>query len=105
MQTPTDVLNPTAANGSSAPQAIPAENELNGDAHGLAELLHALQAMREGGILTITSAPLEKEGEQWVRVSIADTGPGIPAQILGKIFTPFFTTKAQGTGLGGKSAH
>src|ERR1700692_2228219 len=48
MQTPTDVLNPTAANGSSAPQAIPAENELNGDAHGLAELLHALQAMRVG---------------------------------------------------------
>ena len=31
---------------------------------------------------------------------IADTGPGIPPQILGKIFTPFFTTKAQGTGLG-----
>ena len=63
-------------------------------------ILNALQAMREGGILTITSAPLEKEGEKWVRVSIADTGPGIPAQILGKIFTPFFTTKAQGTGLG-----
>ncbi|HWI39903.1 MAG TPA: ATP-binding protein, partial [Verrucomicrobiae bacterium] len=33
-------------------------------------------------------------------VSIIDTGPGIPLQILGKIFTPFFTTKAQGTGLG-----
>lgn len=63
-------------------------------------ILNALQAMREGGILTITSAPLEKEGEKWVRVSIADTGPGIPEQILGKIFTPFFTTKAQGTGLG-----
>ncbi len=41
---------PAAANGSSAPQAIPhaAENGLNGDAHGLAELLHALQAMRVG---------------------------------------------------------
>ena len=55
MQTPTEVLNPAApapaaANGSSAPQAIPhpAENELNGDAHGLTELLHALQAMRVG---------------------------------------------------------
>ena len=55
MQTPTEVLDPAAptpaaANGSSAPQAIPqaAENELNGDAHGLAELLHALQAMRVG---------------------------------------------------------
>jgi HAMP domain-containing protein/CheY-like chemotaxis protein/signal transduction histidine kinase len=53
MQTPTEVLNPAApaaANGSSAPQAIPhpAENGLDGDAHGLTELLHALQAMRVG---------------------------------------------------------
>src|ERR1700690_2402727 len=53
MQTPTEVLDPaapTAANGSSAPQAIPhaTDNGLNGDAHGLAELLHALQAMRVG---------------------------------------------------------
>ncbi|HEY6871358.1 MAG TPA: ATP-binding protein [Geobacteraceae bacterium] len=63
-------------------------------------ILNALQAMRDGGILTITSAPVEKDGERWVRVSVADTGPGIPEQILGKIFTPFFTTKAQGTGLG-----
>src|SRR5580692_11615155 len=51
MQTPTEMLDPAAAaNGSSAPQAIPhpAENGLNGDAQGLAELLHALQAMRVG---------------------------------------------------------
>ncbi|MCM2356697.1 MAG: ATP-binding protein [Geobacteraceae bacterium] len=63
-------------------------------------ILNALQAMREGGVLTITSAPVESGGETWVRVNIADTGPGIPEEILGKIFTPFFTTKAQGTGLG-----
>jgi len=50
MQTPTEVLDPTAANGSSAPQAVPhtTENGLNGDAQGLTELLHALQAMRVG---------------------------------------------------------
>jgi HAMP domain-containing protein/CheY-like chemotaxis protein/signal transduction histidine kinase len=48
MQTPTEVLNPAATNGSSAPQALPAENGPNGDAHGLTELLHALQAMRVG---------------------------------------------------------
>jgi len=50
MQTPTEVLDPAAANGSSAAQAIPhpAETGLNGDAHGLTELLHALQAMRVG---------------------------------------------------------
>src|SRR6202051_3845678 len=50
MQTPTEVLDPAAANGSPAPQAIPqaTDNGLNGDAHGLTELLHALQAMRVG---------------------------------------------------------
>jgi HAMP domain-containing protein/CheY-like chemotaxis protein/signal transduction histidine kinase len=50
MQTPNEVLDPAAANGSSAPQTIPhpAETGLNGDAHGLTELLHALQAMRVG---------------------------------------------------------
>ncbi len=49
MQTPTEVLDPAtpaAANGSSAPHAT--ENGLNGDAQGLTELLHALQAMRVG---------------------------------------------------------
>jgi two-component system sensor kinase FixL len=34
------------------------------------------------------------------RVSVRDAGPGIPAEVLQKIFTPFFTTKARGTGLG-----
>jgi two-component system sensor kinase FixL len=34
------------------------------------------------------------------RVTVADTGPGIPAEIREQIFTPFFTTKSRGTGLG-----
>jgi two-component system NtrC family sensor kinase len=63
-------------------------------------ILNALQAMRDGGLLIITSSSFEKDGETWVRASVADTGPGIPLPILEKIFTPFFTTKAQGTGLG-----
>ena len=37
---------------------------------------------------------------QRAEIRVSDTGPGIPAQLLPKIFTPFFTTKAQGTGLG-----
>ena len=34
------------------------------------------------------------------RIVIADSGPGIPPEIREKIFTPFFTTKSRGTGLG-----
>ena len=63
-------------------------------------ILNAVQAMPDGGLLTITSALSERDGMKWVRIRIADTGKGIPPLILGKIFTPFFTTKAQGTGLG-----
>jgi len=63
-------------------------------------ILNAIQAMQSGGVLTIKTALIQDESQQWVTVSISDTGQGIPAQILGKIFTPFFTTKAQGTGLG-----
>ncbi len=53
MQTPAELLDPTsngAANGSGHPEELThaAENGLNGDAHGLAELLHALQSMRVG---------------------------------------------------------
>jgi signal transduction histidine kinase len=63
-------------------------------------ILNAIQAMQEGGTLTVRSYAATRDDHQWVGIDIADTGPGIPSQILEKIFTPFFTTKAQGTGLG-----
>jgi signal transduction histidine kinase len=62
--------------------------------------LNAVQAMQQGGTLTVQSRLVEKNGVATVQVNVTDTGQGIPPQILEKIFTPFFTTKAQGTGLG-----
>jgi signal transduction histidine kinase len=51
----------------------------------------------KGGKITIrTSIP--EPG--WVRIDIGDQGGGIPPDVLDKIFAPFFTTKARGTGLG-----
>ena len=52
--------------------------------------------MDNNGILTIEI----KDEEDYVSVSIGDTGKGIPKNIQGKIFEPFFTTKSSGEGTG-----
>lgn len=57
---------------------------------------NAVQAMPTGGRLTITVA---RDATQ-VAITIADTGPGISDDVREAIFTPFFTTRAKGTGLG-----
>ncbi len=59
-------------------------------------LLNACEAMPEGGALTVSTA-IEHEG---VRLEVADTGCGIPAEHLDAIFDPFFTTKPVGSGTG-----
>jgi signal transduction histidine kinase len=40
------------------------------------------------------------EGRTYAEILVQDSGPGIPADAVEKIFQPFFTTKATGTGLG-----
>jgi two-component system cell cycle sensor histidine kinase/response regulator CckA len=66
--------------------------------------LNARDAMPDGGTLTIRTSPGspagENNGKQWVLLSIADTGHGMPAQVRERIFEPFFSTKERGTGLG-----
>ncbi|HEU4833739.1 MAG TPA: ATP-binding protein [Pyrinomonadaceae bacterium] len=59
-------------------------------------MLNAIEAMREGGTLSVA---IDRTGES-LRLEIADTGPGIPGEEAKKIFEPFYTTKAQGLGLG-----
>jgi signal transduction histidine kinase len=49
-----------------------------------------------GKVIVRTSIP--ERG--WVEIDVGDTGAGIPQEVLDKIFAPFFTTKARGTGLG-----
>jgi len=63
-------------------------------------MINAIQAMKEGGSLTIRTSEVTSGAKGLVQLQIADTGPGIPADDLERIFTPFFTTKTQGTGLG-----
>jgi signal transduction histidine kinase len=62
---------------------------------------NALDAMPSGGTLTLR-ARAENGGPERAEVviEIADTGPGIPAQVLPSVCEPFFTTRQEGTGLG-----
>jgi len=70
-------------------------------------LLNALQAMPEGGTVTVESrlGGETKELSRYLSVYISDTGAGIPREHFSKIFDPFFTTKPEGTGLGLSIAH
>lgn len=61
-------------------------------------LIHnALQAMPKGGDLHLLAKPGKNQD---IEVTVADTGPGIPKDIVDKVFEPFYTTKQSGTGLG-----
>jgi signal transduction histidine kinase len=48
----------------------------------------------------VSIAPVHSDGRKGVEIEVADTGPGIPAELAQQIFNPFFTTKKTGVGLG-----
>jgi PAS domain S-box-containing protein len=60
-------------------------------------VINAIQAMPKGGQLTVTS---QSPSPKWVTIAFSDTGVGIPEENREKLFTPLFTTKAKGIGLG-----
>ena len=72
-------------------------------------VINASQAMQHAGQVEIRADNIElpagshaalPQGGRFIRIQIADTGVGIPAQYLPKVFDPYFTTKQKGSGLG-----
>jgi signal transduction histidine kinase len=87
---------------------------IQGDPHQLRQLftnllMNAFEALNGAGIVAITALYLPPEEEPpgveshavpMILVEITDNGPGVPADLIDRIFSPFFTTKPQGSGLG-----
>jgi signal transduction histidine kinase len=70
--------------------------------------LNSMQAMPEGGTITITVSEIQKKsdenqnqsGKVFAQICIKDEGKGIESKVIDNIFKPFYTTKPDGTGLG-----
>ena len=93
------------------PEALP---EVQGDPHQLRQiftnlLANAFEAMGGTGLVEIAAVEVAPEEEvvvggepngPMIQIEVADNGPGVPPDVVEKIFSPFFTTKPQGSGLG-----
>jgi signal transduction histidine kinase len=88
---------------------------IQGDPHQLRQiftnlLTNAFEAMNGSGEVTITATAVDGDEEPGqgidhgtgptIVVTVADNGPGVPGEVMDRIFSPFFTTKPQGSGLG-----
>jgi signal transduction histidine kinase len=87
---------------------------IQGDPHQLRQIFtnlvtNAFEAMGGAGTVDIAAAAIDGDDDggpadhgtgPTIQITIADNGPGIPPEVMERIFSPFFTTKPQGSGLG-----
>jgi len=97
--------------GVEVPEAL---RPIQGDPHQLRQIFtnlmtNAFEAMNGSGTIDIVAIAIEGEDEAsssdhatgpMILITISDSGPGIPPEVIDRIFSPFFTTKPQGSGLG-----
>ena len=72
-------------------------------------VINADQAMLDGGKILLRTENIQISADnktlplrpgRYVKITVADTGPGMPPEVISKIFEPYFTTKEKGSGLG-----
>lgn len=87
------------------PGTLPAveadEGQISQVIHNL--VINADQAMPGGGVIKITASSVEGKAAgqgSFLKIQVSDTGKGIEAEHLAKVFDPYFTTKEEGSGLG-----
>lgn len=84
---------------------IAPEESVRIDPHRLGQVLtnliiNGIDAMDGSGTIEIRTDVVKKREMQYCRISVRDTGKGIPEAEKSRVFTPYFTTKPSGTGLG-----
>jgi signal transduction histidine kinase len=60
----------------------------------------AIQSVGRGGCIRLRAGKARDSGRDWVVIDVIDSGPGIPAAYIDRIFEPFFSTRDGGTGYG-----
>jgi len=68
--------------------------------HALFNLIHNAAQADPKGPIAVELAPAQREGLEGWELAVADHGPGLPPEAAKKLFTPFFSTRPGGTGLG-----
>ncbi|MDN3545554.1 cache domain-containing protein [Kinneretia asaccharophila] len=63
-------------------------------------MVNAAQAMPDGGRLSLSTEDWDGPAGAGVRIAVCDTGPGLSPEMMARLFQPFVTSKAEGTGLG-----
>jgi len=83
------------------PDLPPVSADPNLLTHAVTNVLrNAVEALPEGGTITLSTRGVTTALRNYAVIEIADTGAGMPREVLERIFQPFFTTKTKGTGLG-----
>ncbi len=82
-----------------SPPALVIESWVSSLREALTNLIfNAVDALPRGGRIVLSA---RREGDELIQITVADTGTGMPPEVIARVFEPFFTTKgARGTGLG-----